>query len=361
MVNEAAELLSLFGQKHLIAELKQFSKQEIAGCVLQLKRWQPETEMQDSWKSRGKPALFEPFSDPAGSVDGFGVKKSAALFLAGGQGSRLGFEGPKGCYPLLGKTLFQRHCEKIRADAPAAILTSPLNHQETLSYFDRQNRFGLQKLLFFSQDTLPLLDEEGKWFWMARGKIAEGPDGNGSVFAAMKRAKVLERFEEEGVQILHIVPVDNPLANPFDPELAAFHEASKADLSLKCIRLHESEEPMGRLVRIGGRLAIAEFAELTAEQRMENRYANTGLLALDLSLAKELAEKKFPLHWAWKSTPVWKDGREEKKFAWKPERFIVDALSFAKRGRALFSERNSCYAPLKEKKSIGEIEKLIVV
>ncbi len=357
MHSEAKELLSRFGQEHLIGDLDLFSEEQTALCVSQLRRWEP-SDLQASWRKREKRHVFEPFLDPGSSVSSKAVKKGAALFLAGGQGSRLGFERPKGCYPLLGKTLFQRHFEKMRSDAPAAILTSRLNHEETLSYFDRQNRFGAQKLFFFSQDTLPLLDEEGKWFWMVPGQIAEGPDGNGSVFAAMERSGVLQRLEAEGIEILHIVPVDNPLADPLDPELAAFHEASGADLSLKCIRLEKSEEPMGRLVRIEGRLANLEFAELTDAQRVENSFANTGLFTLDLGLVQALAKKDFPLHWAWKSTPAWPGGKRQ---AWKGERFITDALGFAKRPCALFSERNSCYAPLKEKKSIGEIERLLVV
>lgn len=357
---EAKELLALFGQEHLIDDLSQFSAAEMAGCILQLKRWKiEETAMQRaSWKQREARQKIEPFCDPGIFESGSSSRRSAALFLAGGQGSRLGFDGPKGCYPLLGKTLFQRHAEKIRKDAPVAILTSRLNHHETTSFFEQQSYFGLKKLSFFSQDTLPLLDEAGKWFWMAPGKIAEGPDGNGSVFAAMERAGILRRFAEEKVETIHVVPVDNPLADPFDPQLAAFHEASGADLSLKCIRLEDPAEPMGRLVRIEGRLAIAEFAELTEEERLQNRYANTALLAIDLSLAKLLAKKNFPLHWAWRSTPAW---RGEKRFAWKAERFIVDALAFAEKARALFCSKESCYAPLKEKKSIGEIERLLVV
>ncbi len=357
---ESKELLERFGQTHLIDDLSRFSPQEIAECTRQLKRWEG-VDLRTAWEKRDAHPSFEPFCDPATSVTGSAAKKAAALFLAGGQGSRLGFEGPKGCYPLLGKTLFQRHFEKMRSDASAAILTSPLNHQETLSFFEKKNRFGFEKLSFFCQDTLPLLNEEGNWFWAAPGKIAEGPDGNGSVFAAMERSGVLDRFAQEGVEVFHVIPVDNPLADPFDPELAAFHEREGADLSLKCIRLEESEEPMGRLVRIEGRLAIAEFAELTEGQRIENRYANTGLLSIELSFAQALAKKHFPLHWAWKSTDAWIGGKITKKHAWKAERFIVDALGFTQKACALCVERNSCYAPLKEKKSIGEIEKLIMV
>lgn len=348
MHREVKEFLTRFDQEHLAQDLSRFTEEEIAACLSQLRRWELE-DLSASWEQKGERHVFEPFLDPGSPSPVKGAKRGAAVFLAGGQGSRLGFEGPKGCYPILGKTLFQRHFEKMRPNALAAVLTSRLNHQETLAYFDRQNRFGLQKLFFFSQDTLPLLNEEGKWFWSTPGQIAEGPDGNGSVFAALGRSGVLQQLEDEGIELLHIVPVDNPLADPFDPELAAFHEASGADLSLKCIRLEESEEPMGRLVRTKGKLATLEFAELTAEQRVENRFANTGLLILDLSLARELARKDFPLHWAWKSR------------AWKAERFITDALGFAERPCALFAERNSCYAPLKEKKSIGEIERLLVV
>ncbi len=360
MLSEISNLLETFSQTHLIEDLSRLDQRELMECLAQLKRWRIEDLhlQKKSWEEREKREEFEPFSDPASKVSKkAGTKKCAALFLAGGQGSRLGFEGPKGCYPLLGKSLFERHCEKIRSNAPVAILTSLLNHQETLSFFEKESFFGLQKLSFFSQDTLPLLDENGKWFWSSFGKIAEGSDGNGSVFAALDRAGVLQRFEEEGIETVHVVPVDNPLADPFDPQLSSFHEESGADLSLKCIWIKESEEPMGRLVQIQGKLAIAEFSELSEMQKIENRYANTGLLAIDFSLVKLLAKQKFSLHWAWRTTSVF----GEKRFAWKAERFIVDALGFAKRGRALSCERESCYAPLKEKKSIGELEKLLMV
>jgi UDP-N-acetylglucosamine/UDP-N-acetylgalactosamine diphosphorylase len=360
MHREIAELLEGFSQKHLIGDLGQLNQTELQECLLQLKRWTIEEVcfQRVSWKDREKKLTFEPFSDPAWKVSGKGgSKKCAALFLAGGLGSRLGFDGPKGCYPLLGKSLFERHCEKIQDNAPVAILTSLLNHKETFSFFEKRSFFGLQKLSFFSQDTLPLLDENGRWFWSSPGEIAAGPDGNGSVFAALERAGVLQRFEEEGIETVHVVPVDNPLANPFDPNLASFHEESGADLSLLCIRLEKSEEPMGRLVRMQGRLAIAEFAELSEAQRIENRYANTGLLAIDLPFMKLLAKQKFPLHWAWRAISA----LGEKRFAWKAERFIVDALEFSEKSFALCCERESCYAPLKEKKSIGEIEKLHMV
>jgi len=352
------KLLTQFGQEHLLVDVQ--NREE---CLQQLLSFRPEeiALQQTSWQQREKRLTFEPFCDPVTRVEGYPTKRSAAIFLAGGQGSRLGVDGPKGCYPLLGKTLFERHCEKIRRDAPVVILTSRLNHGETLSFFKQKEWFGLQKLSFCCQETLPLFDENGKWFWRAPGQIADGPDGNGSLFLALERSGVLQRLEEEGIETLHIVPIDNPLADPFDPQLAAFHEMSDADLSLKCIYLEDSQEPMGRLVRVEGRLSVVEFAELSEEQRLQNRYANTGLFVMKLSFARLLAKKNFPLHWAWRSSPVWSLGRQGKCFAWKAERFIVDALFYAKRACALACERSSCYAALKEKKSIGEIEKLFVV
>lgn len=353
--------LSLFSQEHMMEDVKQFDICQMEDCFAQLNRWTPdEIEVQKtSWKGRGRNLSFDSFTDPAmGFFQGGEIRKCAALLLAGGQGSRLGFEGPKGCYPILGKTLFEWHCAKVVADAPVAILTSLLNHKQTVSYFQQRQFFGLQKLSFFPQKTLPLLDEEGKWFWAAPGQIAEGPDGNGSVFAELGKAGILERYEKEGIKTLHVLPVDNPLGDLFDPELNAFHEASGADLSFKCIQIDDPSESMGRLVRVQGRLAIAEYAELNEEQRRENLYANTGLFAIDLALVRLLAKQNFPLHWAWKSVPDWKLG---KRFAWKAERFIVDALDFAQNARALCCKRGSCYAPLKEIKSIEAIEKLLML
>ena len=357
MQNKLKAIFFELDQEHLIEGLSQCTEADLERCYHQIQRYsQPiVSEQRASWQKREIPLVFEPMLSCANAAEHPArphSKKSAALILAGGQGSRLGINGPKGCFPILGKSLFQRLCEKI-TDKPAAIMTSRLNHNETIVFFREHLSFGHPLVLFFSQDTLPLLNEKGRWFWETPGHIAEGADGNGSVFTAFEQSGLLQRFIDQGIETVHIVPVDNPLADPFDPVFSSFHAALKADLSIKCIRLESPNEPTGRLVYSKNRLAIAEFAELSDAQREQNLFANTGLLAIDISLMSLLAKQTFPLHWAWRKTP-------SGKLAWKGERFIVDALLYAQNAQAICYPREACFAPLKEKSSLAEIERLLI-
>jgi UDP-N-acetylglucosamine/UDP-N-acetylgalactosamine diphosphorylase len=365
MRNKLKKLFLSLGQEQLVPDIDSMSESDTERCLDQISQWSDElvSEQRRSWQTRQSPICFEPFTDcsqsqdqPVGPQPQIGV-----LILAGGQGSRLGFKGPKGCFPLLGKSLFERHSEKLRINqTPLAILTSSLNHHETVAFFENNHSFGLQDVTFFSQKTMPLLDESGRWFWEASGRIAEGADGNGSVFEAFERSGGLKHFVGCGVEAVHIIPVDNPLADPCDSAFFSFHVSRQADLTVKCIRLDDPQEPTGRLVRGGEKLTIAEFAELTNEQRNCNLFANTGLLAIDIHLMRSLANQTFPLHWAWRTAMHWENGKSYQKYSWKAERFIVDALFYAKNGQAICYPREECYAALKEKILIPQIEQILI-
>jgi UDP-N-acetylglucosamine/UDP-N-acetylgalactosamine diphosphorylase len=366
MRNKLKESLLLYDQEHLIGDVDSMNESDIVRCAEQIRQWSFDLvfEQKRSWQTRRSLLFFELLKECLQSQDQqIGAQpRIGILILAGGQGSRLGISGPKGCFPLLGKSLFERHCEKIRMkNAPLAILTSSLNHQETVTFFEKNHLFGLQDVTFFSQKTLPLLDETGHWFWEEKGHVAEGADGNGSVFQSFLQAGVWDRFAQKGVEAVHIVPVDNPLADPFDPVFLSFYKACQADLAVKCFRLADPIEPTGRLVQRGLQLGIAEFAELTDEQRNRNLFANTGLLAIDIHLMRFLANQIFPLHWACRAATHWENGKSYKKDSWKAERFIVDALSYAKNGRTICHPREECYAPLKEKNSIPQGERMLLI
>lgn len=263
------------------------------------------------------------------------------IILAGGEGSRCGAKGAKGMIPLLGKSLFERICEKVRGRAPLAILTSSKNRQAIFQFFQENHFFGIEDLSFFSQGTLPLLNDQGEDYLDPSGAVVEGSDGNGSLFEAFASSGVLALWEKKGVKAVHVVPVDNPIADPLDPLLV-----QEADLTFLCIKLSNPEEPLGRFIQ--ERASIVEFAELTPEQRRQELLANTGIYAFSMPLMHELANKKFPIHKVWRSS------------AWKREKFIVDALAFAKDIRAIPVPREQYYAALKEKSSIPEIERLLL-
>lgn len=267
-------------------------------------------------------------------------ERTASIVLAGGQGTRLGHAGPKGLFPIYGKPLFQWICEKVPRQLPLAIMTSPLNHEETVAFFKKNDFFGLE-IHFFQQEMRPLLDEKRRPLKM------EGPSGNGSVFQSFVKAGLGDVFTKRGIDLLTVVQVENPLADPLDGALIGAAREEKADMVVQCIERAESDRSMGVLVERAGKIEIVEYTELDPAQ--EYRFAYSGRLAFDLPFFCCMAEVDLPVHWVRKQV----DGR----WVWKGEQFIFDVLPFAKRARAVVVPRDTSYAPLKSREQVAVVEK----
>lgn len=263
--------------------------------------------------------------------------RAGALILAGGQGSRLGFSGPKGMFQLGKKSLFQWICEKAPKDNfPIAIMTSPLNHLQTVDFFKKHNHFD-REIYFFQQKLHPFLDEKKRVL-----KI-EGPDGNGSVFKAFADSGLASLFAAKQIGVVTVLPVDNPLAHPYNLDLISHHLASQSDVTLQCIERLFPQEPMGALVEREGRIEIVEYLDLDPAQRYV--YANTGIMAMSLSFLAKMAQIELPFHYVKKTV----QGRS----VLKAERFIFDAFPYAAQVQALCFPREACYAPIKSLESLN--------
>jgi len=283
-----------------------------------------------------------------GSVEGAG-----AIILAGGQGSRLKEAGPKGLFPIRGKSLFQWILEKVpRPDLPVAIMTSPINYQETISFFEKNRFFGLD-IHFFQQEMSPLLDEKRRPIEVRPGEFLQGPNGNGSLFSSFRNSGLLDLFEKRGVDLVTVIPVDNPLGEPFDPKLIQM--AREADVVIKCVEKGPQDQSMGVLVERGGKVEILEYIDFAKEGIEDAPFGNTAQAAMKLTFMREAASFSLPVHWVQKKMRI---GLEE-LLIWKGEQFIFDAYLRAKKVRALLSERNICYAPLKSRESLEAIELLL--
>lgn len=295
------------------------------------------------------------------------------LVLAGGQGTRLKAEGPKGCFPISvikNKSLFQLLLEKVKAASQQAnrrlmlaIMTSPENDTETRSYFENHQFFGFDpsQIDFFVQDTLPLLTKEGSLFLETRSKIARGPDGNGHSLLTFVRSGIWEKWNKLGIQFLHFIPIDNPLADPFDPELLGFHVRGKNEISLKCtLKLHE-EEKVGVLVKQNNRFRVLEYSEMPNNEKwardsnnqLKHSCANLSLFCFSMAFIQQIFDQHcyLRLHKAWKRAKMLNEEGgstySEKPAAWKFETFIFDWLNHAKKVGALLYPRKECFAPLK--------------
>ena len=262
------------------------------------------------------------------------LARAGCVIMAGGEGTRLGFEGPKGLFPLQGRTLFAHLCEPIAgSDRFVAVMTSPLNDAATRDYFKRCGNFGLTNLHFFCQTLAPLLDEQGR-----EGAMA--PDGNGSLFRAFVGAGLADRCREEGIRELQLAAIDNPRSYLFDPILIGFHQQQGADATVSCVR-RGAGDSMGLLVDRNG-LGIVEYSEVKPETLAAPLYpyGNAGRWVVDLDLLVAVAGEEMPWHWA------------HKRGMWKRERFLIDLLLYAKNARALCFSRERSYAPIKSLENV---------
>jgi UDP-N-acetylglucosamine/UDP-N-acetylgalactosamine diphosphorylase len=201
----------------------------------------------------------------------------AYLVVAGGQGTRLGFEHPKGMFPIgpvSGKSLFQLHAEKVLAlsrrhgkPLPFLVMTSAATHAETVAFFEQHDNFGLgEHVHFFQQGAMPALDyETGKLLLEAPGRLCLSPNGHGGTLTALDDSGLLYRLEQVGVHTVFYFQVDNPLTNLADLLFVGRHLAQRAEASSKVLPKRHPQEKMGNYVLIDGRCAIIEYSDLPDE------------------------------------------------------------------------------------------------
>lgn len=300
--------------------------------------------------------------------------KYACLLVAGGQGSRLGFPKPKGLFPVSAvkqKTLFQIFAEKVKACSLCvkqnlflAIMVSHESLEEVQDYFASHEYFGLLKeqVDFFVQEDLPFLDMEGKSFYQSEGQLASGPDGNGSSLEALVRAPFFSKWEAAGVEGFSFVLIDNPLADPFDFELLAFHAKQNNQVTVKATQRMDPNEKVGVLLKSNQGITVVEYSEIGEREQKSTdesgklvfNCANLSLFCFDMTFVKSLLQKKpLPLHAAVKEVAFYNPETKEQgtKKAYKFEKFIFDVLPLAdaNRVKVILFPREECFSPLKNK------------
>lgn len=392
--NDDFDKLHAIGQEHLLSQWSTLSAQQQKNLHRQIELLDTDLFLRQQTALLNEERVFEnpsisPFQEYslAGNLRdyerGVGLVKegrAALLVLAGGQGSRLRCKGPKGCCaltPIKKKTLFQFLAEKVGAASKQAgrplemaVMTSPLNHEITQRFFSQNAFFGLDpsQVTFFSQGMWPLLTFSGNLFLEGADQIAQGPSGNGEVFHLLMESGVWEKWKKKGIEFVNVIPVDNPLAAPFDFELLGFHARERCDVTVKAAWRHQPEEKVGVLAKVGSKTAVIEYFELNDADKVaqgpkgELKYgiANLGLYCFSMNFIEGLKGQELPLHYAQKSVKEMDDRGDihypDKPNAWKFERFIFDVLPFAEKVLALIFARESCFAPLKNSKGEDSIE-----
>ncbi len=298
----------------------------------------------------------------------------AVLLVAGGQGSRLGFDHPKGMYPIgptTGRPLFQIHAEKVLAlrrryatRVPFLVMTSDATHDETESFFKDYRYLGLpaEDVVFFRQGTMPALDlETGKLLMEAPGRLFTGPNGHGGTLTALEEHGLLDRLRGQGVCHIFYFQVDNPLVKVADPAFLGRHLAADAEVSSKVVAKNSPTDRLGNMVLIDGRCGIIEYSDLPEELALRTDehgrlwlWAGSPaihLFSLDFLDRVTRGEARIPFHTARKKVPYLDAAgnlvRPEKENALKFEMFIFDVLPLADRWTVVETSRREEFEPLK--------------
>ena len=296
--------------------------------------------------------------------------KVAVLLVAGGQGSRLGYDGPKGCYsigPVTGASLFSFHARKVLARSirhgaavPFYIMTSLANNEATVRHFEENDYFGLNPddVFFFSQGMWPGMDAEGRIILDEPGHIFMSPDGHGGLLAALKRSGALADMKKRGIESVFFFQVDNPLVEIADPAFIGHHVLEKSEYSLKLCAKRDPFEKVGMPMCFGDVYRMVEYTEMSEAQctrkdrngRLYFLYGSPAIHVFDRAFLEREAAKPMPLHLAFKKIPVVVDGKTVKPSSpngYKFEKFIFDILPNARKAAFLAFEPKEEFSPVK--------------
>lgn len=297
----------------------------------------------------------------------------AAFLVAGGQGTRLGYDGPKGRFPvgpLTGRSLFAYHAHRVLAtsrrygaEAPLYVMTSELNHQSTVDAFHEAQHFGLDPddVVFLTQGMLPAVDRSGKLLLAAKDSLALSPDGHGGCFHALKKSGALADMARRGIEQLFYFQVDNPLARVLDPVFIGHHVMGRSQMSTKVVAKTEPSEKVGLVGRVDGRTAVIEYSDLDDELtsrrdpdgKLTFRAGNIAIHMLTRDFVEEHASGglELPVHRADKMVAhVDATGavvQPSEPNAIKMEMFVFDALPLAERTTTQEVLRMDEFAPVK--------------
>ena len=329
-----------------------------------------------------KPAPYIALGSPAGAARAHGESllragKVAVFTVAGGQGTRLGWKGPKGTFPatvVTGKPLFRVFAEQIAAaekrygrSLPWYIMTSPLNSADTRAFFRDNNWFGRNPAdtFLFEQGTMPSITFDGKLILETPSSLALNPDGHGGAIRALHASGALEDMQARGVEHMSYFQVDNPMVRIADPVFLGLHalgDGSSGEMSSKMVAKRDAAEKVGVFCEVAGKTAVIEYSDMPAELtnsldahgKLRFNAGSIAIHAISVEFMQRLTQGDFalPFHRAKKKVPYWCDTQRKtvepaEPNAIKFEAFIFDALGLAKKSLVMETSRTEEFAPLK--------------
>ena len=333
---QAMEKLKTYGQEHVLAHFEECGSEEQEALLSQIE--DTDFSILEGYKhpQGGERGVFSPLAamqrdeilrreqefHDAG-VEAIRAGKTAALLLAGGMGTRLGSDNPKGMYDI-GETqhvyIFQRIIENLLDVVNETgfairlfIMTSEKNHDATVAFLQEHQFFGYDKdrVCFFKQDMAPACDRNGKVYMESRSRISTSPNGNAGWYTSMKKAGLLSIIEDEKIEWIDVFAVDNVLQRICDPCFVGATLLSKVSVGAKVVRKNAPDEKVGVMCLEDGRPSIVEYYELSqemADAKDENGDPayNFGVILnylFHLPELRDLSEEAMPMHVVEKKIP----------------------------------------------------------
>lgn len=384
--NDALKLLSEYGQEHILRYYDELSDDEKTGLLRQVEL--TDFSVLDDLKHKndesGKRGVFDPLGAVTveniennrdeylnAGINAIKSGKAAAVMLAGGQGTRLGFNSPKGMFNMgENKELYIFQCQinnlmdvvKLTGTyIPLYIMTSEKNNSETIDFFEKHNYFGYDSnyVKFFIQDMAPSVDFSGKIFMESKSEMAVSPNGNGGWFSSIVRAGLLDEIREKGIEWINVFAVDNVLQRIADPMFIGAVISSGMQSGSKVVSKVSPDERVGVLCLEDGKPSIVEYYEMTDEMR--NRVNENGELSykygvilnylFNVNKAVEILNNKMPIHIVEKKIPYMNEEgilvTPEKPNGYKFETLVLDMVHMQDSCLSYEVIRNKEFAPVK--------------
>ena len=304
-------------------------------------------------------------------------KQYAVVTMAGGQGTRLEHQGPKGTFKLdvygKGKYLFEILAESLKIEnkkydvtIPWYIMTSKQNNDETYEFLEKNNYFGYDKnsVILFSQGELPLIDTEGKLMIGKDGLIKEASNGNGGVFESLRTTGALADMKERGIKWIFIGGVDNVLLKMADTTLLGMAIKKNVETASKSVVKANPQERVGVFCKMNGHPKVIEYSELPekmAEETDNNgelKYGESHIMCnlFTIDAIEKVSKEPLIYHKAFKKNSYLDENGKEiiptEPNSYKFEAFIFDAFEFFDDIAILRGKREDDFAPVKNKEGV---------
>ncbi len=390
---EAKLILSEQGQLHVLDGFEELSEEKQKGLLSQI----ASVDFEAIRAAKGKETLERGSFEPMGAMEVEEIEENrarfeetgkralregrvAALLLAGGMGTRLGSDQPKGMtrvgiekdftiFECLMKNLMSV-MEPLHTYAPLCIMTSEKNDEATRRFFEEKEYFGYPKhnIFFFKQEMAAAVDFDGKLLMEEEGRLATSPNGNGGWFVSMKKAGIVTELVRRGVEWINLFAVDNVLQKICDPAFVGATLLSGADCSGKVIPKANPEEKLGVLCKEDGHPSIVEYFEMTDEMRtlrdrrgeLSYRFGVILNYMFRIEKLEETVSVKLPLHIVEKKIPCLdKNGRAvkpEEPNGYKFELLVLVMIRIMDDMLAYEVVREKEFAPIKNLHGVDSLD-----